>query len=187
LITFNIPSKARIAAMIFEDTAPDVLARGILLSFLGLVWVIAVVRVIGLRTFSKMTAFDFVATVATGSLLAGATQARDWPGFFQPTLAIAALLGAQFVFARIRRSSSVAEELLQNDPVLLMENGVIDEEALRVTRVARSDLIAKLREANVLRLSDVRAVVLETTGDISVLHGDDLDPSLLQGVQRIGT
>ena len=39
--------------------------------------------------------------------------------------------------------------------------------------------------ANVLQMSTVRAVVLETTGDISVLHGDGaLHPDLLYGVVR---
>ena len=61
--------------MFFDSVPLDILARALLLSAIALVWVIFVVRVIGLRTFSKMTAFDFVATVATGSLLAGACQA----------------------------------------------------------------------------------------------------------------
>ena len=49
---------------------PDAIIRGVALGLIALVWVILVVRVIGLRTFSKMTAFDFVITLATGSLLA---------------------------------------------------------------------------------------------------------------------
>ena len=39
--------------------------------------------------------------------------------------------------------------------------------------------VAKLREANALNFGQVRAVVLETTGDISVLHGEHLDPAIL--------
>lgn len=39
-------------------------------------------------------------------------------------------------------------------------------------KVTESDLRAKLREANVLELSQVQAVVFETTGDIAVLHSD---------------
>ena len=56
---------------------------------------------------------------------------------------------------------------------------------MRARRVEEDDLIAKLREANVCDLSDVRAVVLETTGDITVLHGSRLQERLLNGVQRI--
>ena len=50
-----------------------------------------------------------------------------------------------------------------------MYDGKVIDKALNVSRVAESDLF-KLREANVLELNQVRAVVLETTGDISVLH-----------------
>jgi len=42
-----------------------------------------------------------------------------------------------------------------------------------------------LREANVLHYGQVKAVVLETTGEISVLHGnEEFDDSLLEGVTR---
>lgn len=55
-------------------------------------------------------------------------------------------------------------------------------DALRKTCVSEEDLIAKLWEANACHFSEVRAVVLETTGDVSVLHGDDLDKQRLKGV-----
>ena len=171
--------------MFFDHVPLDILARALLLSAIALTWVVFVVRVIGLRTFSKMTAFDFVATVATGSLLAGACQATTWPEFAQPTLAISALLGAQFVIARIRQASDQFEKVGQNEPVILMREGEIFDAALSETRVARADLIAKLREANALRFLDVRAVVLETTGDISVLHGDTLEQEILEGARVI--
>ena len=171
--------------MFFDHVPLDILARALLLSAIALTWVIFVVRVIGLRTFSKMTAFDFVATVATGSLLAGACQATTWPEFAQPTLAISALLGAQFVIARIRQASDQFEKVVQNEPVILMRAGELFDAALSETRVARADLIAKLREANALRFSDVRAVVLETTGDISVLHGDTFEERILEGARVI--
>lgn len=61
--------------MFTDITAFDVLLRGALLAVIGLSWVVICVRVIGLRAFSKMTSFDFVTTVAIGSLLAGCVQA----------------------------------------------------------------------------------------------------------------
>ncbi len=66
-----------------------------------------------------------------------------------------------------------------------MENGRFCEEALRETRVAREDVLAKIRGANAPSLEDVRAVVLENTGDISVLHGERIDEAVLDGVRRI--
>lgn len=55
---------------------------------------------------------------------------------------------------------------------------------MRESRVARDDLLVKLREANVASLEKVQAVVLETTGDVTVLHGDALDENLLAGVRN---
>ncbi|MEO9528465.1 YetF domain-containing protein [Roseibium sp.] len=170
--------------MLFDNLAIDTIARAAILSTIAVVWVMLVVRVIGLRAFSKMTSFDFVVTVATGSLLAGASQALTWSAFVQSCLAIATLLGVQFVMARCRRASGRFQDLTQNTPVLLMENGAFLPAALKKARVTRDDVYAKLRESNVLALSDVRAVVLETTGDISVLHGDALEEDLLNGVRQ---
>ena len=170
--------------MIFDYTPLDIVVRALFLASVALCWVIVLVRVVGLRSFSKMTAFDFVITVSIGSLLAGASQASTWPAFAQANLAIATLLGVQCLIARLRQSSGTFVSIIQNAPVLLMRDGIILSDALDATRVAEDDLIAKLREANVLNFSEVRAVILETTGDISVLHGSDMEERLLDGVRR---
>ena len=150
-----------------------------------MVWVVLLVRINGLRSFSKMTNFDFVMTVAVGSLLASASQTTTWEAFLQAMVAMAALFIVQSVSARLRRRSDKIEAIMQNTPVILMRNGEIIDGALEETRVARSDLLAKLREANVLDLNEVRAVVLETTGDISVLHGEHCSEALLKGTKSI--
>ncbi|APG46532.1 DUF421 domain-containing protein [Phaeobacter porticola] len=168
--------------MFVEETLPDLFLRSVFLSSIAIAWVICAVRLIGLRAFSKMTAFDFVVTVAIGSLLAGAAQATSWTAFGQATLSIAMLLCVQYGVARLRQSSQRFKAAVQNTPVMLMRDGEILYDALRTTRVTEGDLLAKLREANVLALSEVRAVVLETTGDISVLHGTNLEDRLIAGV-----
>lgn len=66
-----------------------------------------------------------------------------------------------------------------------MDNTGILKDNLDVANVSLNDLYAKLREANVLDTKDVHAVILETSGDISVLHGaKELDKKILHGVTR---
>ena len=167
----------------FADIAfLDAILRGTLLAVIGLSWVVICVRVTGLRAFSKMTSFDFVTTVAIGSLLAGCVQATDWGALVQALVAITSLLSIQYIVSRSRAHSDDFEGGIDNKPVLLMRDGAFQETALSRTRTTRSDIIAKLREANVLHVRDVRAVVLEATGDISVLHGEELEDFLLEGV-----
>ena len=69
-----------------------------------------------------------------------------------------------------------------------MYYGEILEENLAKANVSKEELIAKLREANTIHFNQVFAVVLETTGDMSVMHSADqkqLSPNMLQGVRGI--
>ena len=97
--------------------------RGAVLGTIALAWVILVVRLIGLRTFSKMTAFDFVVTLATGPLLAAAATVTSWTALIQALSAIATLLIAQVLLAMSRRKSRRFQLLLENDPIMLMFDG----------------------------------------------------------------
>ena len=151
---------------------------------LALLAVVLVVRVIGLRSFAKMSSFDFAVTVACGSILASVLLDPD-RSFVHGLLAMGALLATQWVIAKGRRHSRLISVLIDNTPLLLMRDGEVIEANMEKGRITPADLRAKLREANVLDPSCVRAVVLETTGDVTVLHGTDaLDESLLEGVRR---
>lgn len=167
--------------MFVGDSTFDLILRTLILGPMALVWVLLVVRLIGLRSYSKMAAIDFVVTVAHGSLLATATTATQWAPFLQACGAMAVLLATQAAFTAARRKFR-SVKALENTPVMLMRDGQFDRDAMVRNRIAENDVWAKLREANVLRPSDARAVVLETTGDISVLHGGNIDDELLTGV-----
>ena len=170
--------------MFFPDSEwLDLCARGLILTTVALLFVVVSIRIIGLRSLSKMTPFDFVSTVATGSLLASAATVSKWTAFAQCLLAIAALFAGQYVLAKSRKNIDGADDVVSNQPRLLMRDGVMDEEAMKAARVTKGDVIAKLRETNALELDRVRAVVLESTGDISVLHGDSVDERLLENVR----
>lgn len=170
--------------MFFADPTLDAVTRGAVLAALFMAWIVVLTRVVGLRSFSKMAAVDFVATIATGSLLATAATSSTWTAFLQAVTAVTALFIVQVAFAWMRQRLDRFKELVDNTPKVLMRDGVIDRDALRQTRVAHDDVIAKLREANALHRDDVRFVVLETTGDISVLHGDDeIDSELVDGLR----
>ena len=171
--------------MFADDPTLNSLLAGAVLAALALVWVVLLVRIVGLRSFSKMTSFDFVMTIAMGSLVGSAARSTTWTDYLQAVAAMASLFLVQWVTAKLRNSSRWASRVIQNQPVLLMRDGKVLEEALRATRVSRDSLFEKLRGANVLDMAKVRAVVLETTGDVSVLHGDRLEETMLQGTTRL--
>ena len=50
--------------MFFDDTTYDLIARAGILTTVGILYVILLTRIVGLRSFSKMTNFDFVITLS---------------------------------------------------------------------------------------------------------------------------
>jgi uncharacterized membrane protein YcaP (DUF421 family) len=149
--------------------------------------VILATRLHGLRSFAKMSSFDFAMTVAVGSLMATAVVSRE-PMLLPGLMGIVMFYVLQALVGKLRVRSKAVERLVDNEPVLLMDGSRVLQENLAQAGVTRDDLRAKLREANVLNYTQVRAVVLETTGSISVLHSSDeeeyFDPDLIKAVRR---
>lgn len=147
--------------------------------------VIVFTRLNGLRTYSKMSSFDFAITVAVGSVIAS-TALSETPSLTEGVVALAALFGCQR-FVSWARYHYGASEMVDNEPVLIMVGDTLFKDVLERTRVTEEDVYAKLREANVLDFDEVQAVILEATGDIAVLHGEPdtkrLNTALLKGVQ----
>lgn len=148
--------------------------------------IIAFTRIAGLRSFSQMSAFDFAMTIALGTIFASTVLSAD-PPVLRGLVGLFGLYACQAAIALGRRKKAI-KRLVDNQPRLLMVNGELITDALLASRMTEDDLRAKLREANVLQYHQVRAVVLETTGDVSVLHANDatpLDPALLRDVQGV--
>jgi len=159
----------------------------IILSAIGIyIAVILFTRIAGKRSFSKMSSFDFAMTVALGSMVASTILSKSvslWEG----VVGLAAVYILQLSVAILRRFKFI-RDAVDNGPLLLMDGQTVLHDNLKKARVTEEDLKSKLREANVIRLKEVRAVVFEATGDISVLHTSDeneeLEEYLYSGVKK---
>ncbi len=159
----------------------------VIISSIGIyITLICYTRLAGLRSFSKMSSFDFAVTVAVGSVIATTILTKD-PPLFQAIVALGLLYFLRNGVAKLREISPFISNLVDNEPILLMKGPHMIDENLKSTKVTPDDIRAKLREANVTDLSQIKAVVLETTGDVSVLHSKDssqkLDDDLLCNVR----
>lgn len=163
------------------DILPSV-AAGAGLTAVAILWVIFLVRVTGHRSLAKMTGFDFVTTIAIGSLIANAGTSKNWSEYGQALAAIAGLFLLQWLLAKARVRSTTVQNLLGNQPVLLMEHGRFVDDAMTSERIARADIYAKMRESGVQNPDEVRAVVLERTGDISIIKEGPLEGAIFNDV-----
>lgn len=147
--------------------------------------VILFTRIAGKRSFSKMSSFDFAMTIAIGSII-GSTLLLASVNLITGIVGLASVYLLQQLVAYLRRFPSFGN-IVENKPFLLMKGPHILEDNLRRARVTKGDLRAKLREANISKLSQVKVVVFETTGDISVLHAkedQEVEEWLLEDVRE---
>ncbi|GAA3515581.1 DUF421 domain-containing protein [Aquimarina addita] len=151
-------------------------AQTILKVFISIILIFSIViiitRISGLRTFAKMSSFDFSSTIAIGSIIAAVIM-NSGQSIVKGAVALGGIILFQALFSFAIRKSKFLQSLFTNKPQLLMRNGEILYDNLSKCNIGEHDLIAKLREANVLHFDEVLAVVLESTGDISVLHSSD--------------
>lgn len=145
------------------------LLRVVIVGVLAYVGLIFFLRVFGKRSLSKWNAFDFVVTVALGSVLGTVLLSKDVP-LLESLLAFFFLLALQYVVTKFSIKSENFEKLVKSNPTLLFYKGEFIEKAMREQRVPKEEILAAIRGSGNGSLEAVEAVVLETNGNFSVIE-----------------
>lgn len=153
----------------------------------GIIAYIAVVfmlRLSGKRTLAKWNSFDFVVTIALGSVLAS-TLLSNKDTFGKGLISFALLVLFQYIITWISVCSSVIQKLIKAEPSLLLYRGEMKHDVMKRERVAEGEILAAIRSNGVSAIEDVDAVVLETDGSFSVIQNiDDSSGSALKDVRE---
>ncbi len=153
---------------LFFDTW-DKLLRTLVIGVLAYSLLVLFLRLSGKRTLSKMNAFDLVVTVALGSTLATILLSKDVT-LAQGALALLLLISMQFVVTWASVRSRRLRSLVTGEPTLLLYQGRLLPDAMRVARMTEDEMHAALRGAGAAAPDEVEAVVLETDGSLSVVR-----------------
>lgn len=143
---------------------------------------VLLLRMTGKRTLGKLNAFDLVATIALGSVLASAVTSPDQP-WVLAVVAMLVLIGAQFAVAQVTTWLPRGRWFVTAEPTLVVRRGEILQDAMRRARLTRGELDQAVRSSGLGGLHDLGAVVLETDGSLSVVpEAAVADGSCLVGV-----
>lgn len=94
-----------------------------MLSVLGIFSIIIIItRIFGLRTFAKMSSFDFASTIAVGSILASIILNSD-QSILKGGIALATIIAFQTLFSFLVRKVNIFKRLFTNKPQLIMWQG----------------------------------------------------------------
>ncbi|WP_224995831.1 DUF421 domain-containing protein [Cesiribacter sp. SM1] len=136
-------------------------------------------RLIGPRSFSQLTAFDFAVTVALGAIV-GATSTGAAP-LLNGIIALSLLFLLRWLVARSRRLG--LSKLVDNAPILILREGRIIPENMQKAKMTEADLRQSLRKKGVSGFMNVKAVVMERDGSVSVIISDaPIDTDILLDV-----
>ncbi|PFG30080.1 DUF421 domain-containing protein [Paramicrobacterium agarici] len=143
--------------------------------------VLLLVRVLGQRTLASLSSFDLAAIIALGAVI-GRAILGDTPTLFAGLLGLATLLVLQALTGQIRRIKG-ATRFVNSPAIVLMAGNDLLVDNLARTHVVSDEVYSTLRRAGVRNTSEVACVILEPTGQISVLkRGELIEPEILCGV-----
>ncbi len=149
---------------------------GIVLSVIGFYFcLILFTRIAGLRSFSKLSSYDLAMTVGIGSILASTVMSKT-PALLQGLVAVGMLFILQSLVSRLRRRVKPIKSLIDNQPIILMAHGEYFWDNLKEAKLSANDIKQVLRKNGIKSTSEVFAVVMETTADMSVIKNNDAVP-----------
>ena len=142
---------------------------------------IVLVRFVGPRSLSSLSSFDFACMIAFGAVL-GRTALLTDPTLLIGIVALLSFFAMQGLLGFLRQSGRL-DRWINRPPVMLIADGHLLPENMRRAHVEENEIRYVLRRHGVRRLQDVRCMVLERNGSLTVVPDDpDLDPWLLADI-----
>ena len=130
--------------------------------------VVLFVRASGKRTTGQMNNFDWIVTVAMGSIVASGIVINTVE-VAETAAAVAVLIGLQYVVTQLTQRSGWVSSAIKSKPRVLIDRGEVDEHALGAERITRDELAAALRQHGIARLDAIEWLVLENTGQFTLV------------------
>ena len=124
-------------------------------------------RLLGKRQIGQLEPSEFVVSMLIADLAAVPMQNTGIP-LLQGLVPMVTVLGLGLVFSGITMLSVPLRNLLCGRPIILIENGKLNQSNLRLTRITLDELTGHLRQKDVLDITTVQYAILETDGSLSV-------------------
>ena len=133
------------------------------------------------RTLTQWTAIDVAAAVALGAIIGRTAIAGD-QSLAVGAAALMAILAAHYLLASCQFHPRVAG-LVEHRVKILIDHGQLCQGQLRRCGLIEGEVLAHLRRNGVISLSDVRYVLYESSGELTIVpeRGPQVpDPDLVQ-------
>lgn len=142
---------------------------------------IVLVRLVGPRSLSSLSSFDFACAVALGAVLGRTVLLAD-PTLMIGIVALLSFFAMQGLLGALRQSRRL-DRWINRPPLMLVDDGALLRDNMRKAHIVEDEIRYALRCHGARNLQNVRCVVLERNGSLTVITSSDgLDPWLLEDV-----
>ncbi len=132
------------------------------------VFVTFAIRVMGKRQIGDMQPNELVITLLISEIVAIPLQDISQP-ILSGVVAIFMLIVLEIVMSVLSLKSIKIRKFMSGNSVVIINNGIVDQNAMKNVRMTVLDLVEQLRGQNVFDISTVAFAVLEINGNLSVL------------------
>jgi uncharacterized membrane protein YcaP (DUF421 family) len=146
----------------------DVAAFIVLRAIFGYLFLILIVRVVGRRPGKQLTPFEFVLIFYLGGLTLTGIVGNDF-SLENAITQILTIALCHYLLSELRFRSGWFARLLDGTPLILLEKQTWRTEVLKHMRIQDDDVMDVAREQGVKDLSEIRAAILETVGDVTIV------------------
>jgi uncharacterized membrane protein YcaP (DUF421 family) len=138
------------------------------------VLILIVMKFMGKREIGQLSLFDFVVLLIIADIAAIGIEAKDDP-FYIYIIGICLLALIQKLLAIFSLRLPKLRNFLDGEKSLIVIDGKINLKEMKKQSYNIDDLIIQLRLKNIRSLSEVRYVILEANGEISVFKFSDFE------------
>ena len=131
--------------------------------------IIFAVRIMGKRQLSDMQPSELVITLIIADIASIPMEDTKRPilsGFIPMII----LVSLELIVSVLMMKSPRFRKLICGSPIMIIENGEIQQKQMKRLRLTTEDLCVQLREQGVFSLDDVKYCIAETNGKLSVLE-----------------
>ena len=135
---------------------------------------IASIRVMGKRQIGELQPSELVITLLISQIISIPIQDTDIP-LVNTLIPIFLLVGFEILTSVFNMKSIKFRSFMQGHPLIIINDGVLNQKLLKELRFTIDDLLESLRQKDIFDISQVQYAIVETNGQISVLLKPDYD------------
>lgn len=143
-------------------------------------------RLMGKREIGELSIFDIVIYLIMSELLA-ISISDPKTSVLHSFVPIMVLSFLQIIISYIILKSKKIRDFVDGKDVIIIKNGVIQQDVMRSNRYNIDDLLSQIRMQGYFHIKDIAFAVLQTSGELSVLAKKDctllnIEPLISDGV-----